>query len=177
MDELIAFLDALDRSAPGKATHCSAWTTHDLLAHMVAGTEEMTRLATLAAADGPDPVTRSFVEREAPWRATADDELREAFVPAGARLVCALDALPVGTTVAFTGWAMTADQLRLHARSELALHRRDLVGDDDTGNHLLAQPELIAHGRSVLVHMPTLHEARRTPRPDDDLLTMWGRRR
>ena len=44
MDELAAFNDALDRTAPDAPTRCERWSAHDLLAHMVAGTEEMARL-------------------------------------------------------------------------------------------------------------------------------------
>lgn len=87
----------------------------------------------------------------------------------------ALDALPAGQLVPFTGWAMSVEQLRTHARSELVLHRWDLVGDDDSSARLLDQPVLIAHGRAVLAAMPTLAEARRAPRADDDLLSLWGR--
>jgi hypothetical protein len=71
---------------------------------------------------------------------------------------------------------MTGDQFRLHARTELTVHRWDLVGDDEEGTRLLSQPDLIAHSRSVLTHMRTLREASRRPNPGDDLLTMWGRR-
>jgi len=38
MDELTAFLTALEASAPDAPTRCEGWTTHDLLAHLVAGT-------------------------------------------------------------------------------------------------------------------------------------------
>jgi hypothetical protein len=71
---------------------------------MVAGTEEMARLIERAATGDEVPPTRSFAERERPWRA------------------------------------------------------------------------LLAHGRLALASLPTLAEARRVPRPDDDLLALWGRR-
>jgi uncharacterized protein (TIGR03083 family) len=176
MDELTAFLAALDQTEPEAQTRCDEWTAHDLLAHMVAGTEEMARLVEVAAADRPVPPTRAFDEREAPWRALADADLRGAFLDVGRRFAGALESLPSGRLVPFTGWAMTDGQLRTHARSELVLHRWDLVGDDEQGARLLAQPELLRHGRTALAEMPTLAEARRTPRPDDDLLALWGRR-
>ena len=175
MDELSAFLDALDRTAPDAPTRCPDWTAHGLLAHMVAGTEEMARLMERATAGGEVPPTRGFAEREAPWLAVPDHELRAAFPVVGARFAAALGALPTDRRVPFTGWTMSGTQLRTHARSELVLHRWDLVGDDDTGADLLAQPDLLAHGRLALASMPTLQEARRPPRPDDDLLALWGR--
>jgi uncharacterized protein (TIGR03083 family) len=175
MDELAAFVDALDRTAPDAPTRCARWSAHDLLAHMVAGTEEMARLIEQAAAGDAVPPTRGFAERERPWRAVPDEELRAAFVVVGGRFAAALRALPGGRTVPFTGWAMSRDQLVTHARSELVLHRWDLVGDDALGAGLLDQPDLLAHGRLALASMPTLAEARRVPRPGDDLLALWGR--
>jgi hypothetical protein len=86
-----------------------------------------------------------------------------------------LETLPSVQAVPFTGWAMSVDQLRTHARSELVLHRWDLVGDDKWSTQLLAQPDLLAHGRAALAAMPTLKEARRAPQPRDDLLALWGR--
>ena len=176
MDEITAFLEALDRTEPDAPTRCDGWSAHDLLAHLVAGTEEMARLVEQAVAGGPVSATRPFADREAPWRAVADPELRAAFFDVGARFVAAMEALPGDVPVPFTGWAMSSDQLRTHARSELALHRWDLVGDDDVSDRLLAQPDLLAHGCLVLSSMPTLAEARRAPRPGDDLLALWGRR-
>ena len=176
MDELTAFLATLDRTEPDAPTRCDHWTAHDLLAHVVAGTEEIARLVELAASGRTVGPTRGFDEREAPWRATADPELRAAFFDVGTRFLGALDSLPGHARVPFTGWAMDRDQLRTHARSELALHRWDLVGDDDISAELLPQPELLAHGVAVLAVMSTLDEARRVPRRGDDLLAVWGRR-
>lgn len=57
------------------------------------------------------------------------------------------------------------------------LHRWDLIGDDEVGRDLLAQPDLLGHGRWVLEHMPSLAEARARPADDkSDLLVLWGRR-
>jgi len=175
MDELTAFLTALDQTEPDAPTRCEGWTAHDLLAHLVAGTEEMARLVELAVAGEPVLSTREFDEREAPWRAVPDAELRAAFFDVGARFVGALERLGSHQEVPFTGWAMNVDQLRTHARSELVLHRWDLTGDDPLSLQLLGQPDLVAHGRAALAAMSTLSEARRTPQPGDDLLALWGR--
>ena len=175
MDELTAFLIALDRCDPEAPTRCAAWTVHDLLAHIVAGTEEILRLTEEAIAARSPSATRDFDERERPWRVVSDAELRLAFLDVGGRFLTALDSAPPALTVAFTGWAMSLEDLRRHGRSELALHRWDLVGDDDTSAQLLSQPDLLEHGQKVLESMPSLREAARPPRPGDDLLTMWGR--
>jgi uncharacterized protein (TIGR03083 family) len=175
MDEITAFLTALDRTAPDAPTRCADWTAHDLLAHIVAGTEEMLRLTELASAGEPSSATRAFEERERPWRAVPDAELRLAFLDVGARFLAALETASPDLLVAFTGWSMTADDLRRHGRSELAIHRWDLVGDDTTSAQLLSQPDLIEHSRTTLLSMPGLLEASRMPGAGEDILTMWGR--
>jgi uncharacterized protein (TIGR03083 family) len=177
MDEITAFLTALDRTDPDAPTRCAEWSAHDLLAHLVAGTEEMLQLTELAIADEPSSATRPFEERERPWRAVPDPELRLAFLDVGARFLAALDTASQGLLVPFTGWSMTTDDLRRHGRTELAIHRWDLVGDDATSAQLLSQPDLIEHSRTTLRSMPALFEARRRPGAGEDVLTMWGRGR
>ncbi|MEZ5133518.1 MAG: maleylpyruvate isomerase N-terminal domain-containing protein [Acidimicrobiales bacterium] len=168
-DELTAFLDALDQTPPDAPTRCARWSAHDLLAHMVAGTEEMARLAELAAAGRTDEPTRPFAGREAPWQ-LPDPELRIAFFEVGGRFLAALD-LPAGQLVPFTGWAMSVEQLRTRAASSCCTG--DLVGDDDISARLL-------DGRSdrpaVRCSPPCRRSPKaRAPRADDDLLSLWGR--
>ena len=62
----------------------------------------------------------------------------------------------------FTGTAITVDELTTHSRSEAALHRWDLVGDDALADELLADPELTAHAVKILNRMPTLPESARS---------------
>ncbi|MEO7005820.1 MAG: hypothetical protein ABI275_08280, partial [Terrimesophilobacter sp.] len=40
----------------------------------------------------------------------------------------------------------------IHMRQEFALHRWDLIGDDDEGDALLGQPELLEHSVGLLDH-------------------------
>lgn len=177
--EIAAFRDTLSDVDPAAPTFCVGWTAHDLLAHLVAGGAEMHRLVAAKLAGHPVPATRPFAEREPAYVALPDDALRDRMVRPG--LVVALDELhdrDPSATVAFTGAELTATQLMTHVRSELALHRWDLIGDDDVGRSLLAQPDLLAHGRSVLGQMLSLAEARNRPADDQgDLLVLWGRRR
>jgi hypothetical protein len=79
--------------------------------------------------------------------------LRERLVVEALRLQAAVAALDAEQTVAFAGRALHADDLSMHGRSEAALHRWDLVGDDDAGAALQAQPELTAHAVVVLNEM------------------------
>jgi hypothetical protein len=69
--------------------------------------------------------------------------------------------MPEGDTIEYTGWTMTADVLRRHSRSEAALHRWDLVGDDSTSIRLLSDPQLTQHAMSAFANMPILLEAQR----------------
>jgi hypothetical protein len=83
-------------------------------------------------------------------------------------------------TVPFTGWDMTAAEMVMHGRSELSLHRWDLIGSDQTSMQLLAQPELFAHGTKVLAHMaltpPSQNGQGTAPSAGPvALLELWGR--
>jgi hypothetical protein len=108
----------------------------------------------------PRPTT-DFARREAPFVAMADDELRGRLVTEAIRLSVAIDGLAstgpgsgagagAGATVAFSGRRLGASELTMHGRSEAALHRWDMAGDDDISEALLAQPELTAHAVDVL---------------------------
>lgn len=149
-------------TAPDAPTACEGWTAHHLAAHLAAGAEEMAALTEDALAGRPGRPTRGFAEREAPYVALDDEALRARLVTEALRLDAALGALEqedgagAGSrgAVAFTGWQMTAADLRMHGRSEAALHRWDLVGDDEVGAELLGQPELTAHATKVVAAMP-----------------------
>jgi len=143
---LAAVLGDLEPTAP---TACAEWTVHDLVAHLAAGAKETAELVEEHLAGQPARPTRGFDERERPFRALAHDELLVALADQSRRKLAALDALADRDdhdAVAFTGTMMTAAQFQTHARSEAALHRWDLVGDDSVSDRLLSQPELTRHG-------------------------------
>jgi hypothetical protein len=182
--ELAAFLDALATVPADAPTACTEWSAHDLVAHLAAGSEEMARLVGLRLERGPAAdlgPTRDFEERERPYRALADDRLRRRFVVEGLKLtdgIVRLHDRSPGVTVPFTGWDMTAEEMIRHGRSELVLHRWDLVGSDAASLRLLDDPELLAHGRSVLRRMGLAEsgaagtDAGSGP---EALLALWGR--
>jgi hypothetical protein len=83
-------------------------------------------------------------------------------------------------TVTFTGWDMTVEEMIRHGRSELVLHRWDLVGFDDASRRLLDDAELLAYGRKVLSHIGPLEAQADAALPagasgPSALLTLWGR--
>lgn len=184
--ELECFLRALATVRADAPTACAGWTAHELVAHLAAGSKEMGRLVNRRLELGPGAdigPTAPFEERERPFQALPDAALRRSFVREGLALTDAILRLQQAgpeVTVAFTGWEMTADEMIRHGRSELVLHRWDLVGTDAVSRRLLDDPELVAHGRKVLARMglaeaalfPDATADQSTP---DVLLAVWGR--
>jgi uncharacterized protein (TIGR03083 family) len=154
MDEATALLVTLGSTAPDALTACAGWTTHDLVAHLAAGAAEMATHAERTLAGKPDLPTRGFAEREAPFVALADDELRARLLSEALRLNSAVEALAEsGLSFTFSGRRLSAVEMQMHGRSEAVLHRWDIVGDDDTGQELLSQPEMTEHAVTVLNSM------------------------
>lgn len=157
-----AFTAALAEVVPTSPTACAGWTAHDVVAHLAAGSKEIADLIEEKLAGRPERATRGFAEREAPFAALPDAELREAMATESRRKLAAVDALADRGNDArfqFTGRSFTVAQLSTHSRSEAALHRWDLVGDDDVSDDLLTQPELTRHAVDVLNTLPSLYEA------------------
>jgi len=79
----------------------------------------------------------------------------------GQRKLAAVAALADSDDPAFefTGRSFTVAQLSTYSRSEAALHRWDVAGDDDLSDRLLTQAELTRHAVDVLNSLPSLHEA------------------
>jgi hypothetical protein len=155
---ILAALQELPADAP---TACVGWDAHDIAAHLAAGAKEVADLIEEQLASRPERATRGFEERERPFRALAHEELLERLVAENVRKVRAYEALAEleGRTVPFTGTRMTLDELTTHSRSEAALHRWDLVGDDDVSDELLADPLLTAHAVKILDRMHLLDES------------------
>jgi len=184
--ELEAFLRALAATPADAPTACDGWSAHELVAHLAAGSKEMARLVNRRLALGPKAdigPTVPFEEREPPCRALSDRVLRRTFVREGMALTDAIMRLRQAgpdLTVTFTGWDMTVDEMIRHGRSELVLHRWDLVGFDEVSRRLLDDAELLAHGRKVLSHMELAEAPAEAALPagasgPSALLTLWGR--
>ena len=153
ISETQAFLEALDSRPPTALTACRGWTVHDLTAHITAGADEIARIFEAYGEGDPSPVTRGFEEREPPYRAMDDPALRKHLFAASARMSSAMDAVLArepDVTIPFTGMPFKAATFAMHGRSELAIHRWDMVGDDDVSWRLLSQPELTSHAVNVM---------------------------
>jgi hypothetical protein len=90
-----------------------------------------------------------------------DAALRERLLIEAARFEEAVATLGERNSIEYTGWTMTAQRLRAHSHSEAALHRWDLVGDDDVSTRLLSDPTLTEHALVVFAAIPDLREAGR----------------
>ncbi len=160
-DESAEFIATLTDAPPSRLTACAGWTVHEITAHLTAGSQEIADLIE-DHLDGARPRdTKPFELREAPYRAMDDQKLRDAFFEQVDRSKDArgrLEELP-GDAVLFTGRLMSASEFVTHSRSERALHRWDIVGRDEIGWNILAQPELTLHALKILTEMPVLAEA------------------
>lgn len=93
-------------------------------------------------------------------RALAHDSLLQRIVTEVRRKNQAYAELSTDTdpTHGFTGTRFSQRLAEAHSRSEAALHRWDITGDDDISTQLLTQPELSAHATLVLNNMHSLTE-------------------
>ncbi|OBJ63672.1 maleylpyruvate isomerase N-terminal domain-containing protein [Mycobacterium colombiense] len=156
-----AFVSSLSRLHPTAPTWCPDWSVHDLTAHVTAAAQERADLIDEHLAGKPTRATRSWEVREPPFRAMADELLRECLLEHAVRFESKVAALGDGDTIVYTGWTMTADRLRMHSHSEAALHRWDLVGDDATSIRLLADPAMVTHAIAAFGALPAMTESRR----------------
>jgi hypothetical protein len=148
ISETHAFLEALDSRPPNALTACRGWTVHDLTAHITAGADEIARIFEAYRDGDPSPATRTFEEREPPYRAMDDAALRKHLYTASVRMTSAMDAVlsrEPDATIPFSGRPFKGATFAMHGRSELAIHRWDMVGDDEVSWRLLSQPELTTH--------------------------------
>ncbi|MBA2323932.1 MAG: maleylpyruvate isomerase N-terminal domain-containing protein [Pseudonocardiales bacterium] len=160
--ETLALMETLAGADPAARTACPGWTVHELVAHLAAGAKENADLIEDVLAGRPTRATRSFDEREAVFVAMPDEQLRDELARESTRKLAAVDALAArgpDATYDFTGRKFTAAIARMHGHSEAALHRWDIVGDDEVGETLLVAPELTRHAVEVLNTLPILYEA------------------
>jgi hypothetical protein len=164
--EAEAFLDARQHTAPEVVSACEGWTAHEVTAHLAAVAAEITRhLEPYLQGDGVPP-TRTFEEREPPYRAMddaalcrcLDSEERKMRSVVGQVLAAEPDAV-----IGWTGRQMAVAKFLPHVRNEFAIHRWDFVGEDQTSIELLSQPELTEHAVSVLGRILLLRGAQHDP--------------
>ena len=169
--EAEAFLDARQYTDPDVVSACEGWTAHDVTAHLAAAAAEVTRHLQPYLQGEQVPATRSFEEREPPYRAL-DDAILLARIEAEEEKMRAIIAQVLAressAVIPWTGRQMQVAKFLPHLRNEFAIHRWDFIGDDDTGNQLLAQPELTDHAVGVLGEILLRRGRQHDPFPDQD---------
>ena len=170
-DEAEAFLAARQHIAPDVVSACEGWTAHEVTAHLAAMAAEVTRHLEPYLQGDPVPATRTFEEREPPYRAMHDvallrrlqDEEHKMRGVLGQVLAREPDAV-----IPWTGRQMVVAKFLPHLRNEFAIHRWDFAGDDEAGTELLSQPELTAHAVGVLGRILLLRGSAHDPCPGED---------
>ncbi|MBN4047420.1 maleylpyruvate isomerase N-terminal domain-containing protein [Acidimicrobiaceae bacterium AH-315-P05] len=155
MAEAAAFNSTLAGVVADQLTACSGWRAHELVAHLAAGSAAIVQNVTAFNEGGSDsvPPTIGLEERELPYREMAFDTLCGRLGESHEEMMSAIGVALSADPAAITPWAgrhMPIGAFVTHARSEYALHRWDLVGDDEIGTELLAQPELTDHAVQAL---------------------------
>lgn len=146
--EVEELLERVQATPPRASTACGHWTAHDLGAHVAAGAEEVVRHLRAYREGQPLGRTRGLEEREAPFRELAPDRLVRSMDDRERQLrseVASILAVEPDAVLAWTGRQVRVDALLTHLRSECAVHRWDLVGDDDTSRELLGSFDLLEH--------------------------------
>jgi mycothiol maleylpyruvate isomerase-like protein len=169
--EAEAFLDSRQHTAPEVVSACEGWTAHEVTAHLAAMAAEVTLHLEPYLQGDPVPATRTFEEREPPYRAMDDaallrrlqDEEYKMRTVLGQVLTREPDAV-----IPWTGREMVVAKFMPHVRNEFAIHRWDFAGDDEVGSELLSQPELTAHAVGVLGRILLLRGAAHDPCPGQD---------
>lgn len=170
--EVDAFLDARQHIEARAVSACPGWTAHEVTAHLVGVVVEVSAHLQPYLAGEPVPETRSFDEREASWQAMADEELCRSVRVEEEKMRSVLDQVLVHdprAVIRWTGRQMEVAKFRPHLRSEFAIHRWDIVGDDQTSLELLGQPDLTEHAVGVLGEILTRRGRTHDPAPDRDL--------
>jgi hypothetical protein len=101
-----------------------------------------------AIAGEPIPPTRSFADREEPWRQRSYSDACSALPQYVGRVTSALDTLLAANPTHVMPWSgrqMPTVMFRSHLRNEFALHRWDLVGSDALCKALLSDFSLTQH--------------------------------
>lgn len=155
-----AFLTSLQSLPSDAPTACAGWTAHEVAAHLAAGIEEVAELIEDTVNEAPSRPTRGFEEREAPYRAMDDADVRDALVKIIERATTALAAQDEKrVSVAFFDRSWTAEEFGLHTGNEFAMHRWDIIGDDELGDTFMTPPHAVASALKTLNTLTVLEEA------------------
>ncbi len=169
--EAEAFLDTLGATDPDAVSACDGWTTHEIAAHVAGIAVEVNRHLEPYLQEDLVPKTRSFEEREAPLQAIEHGDLLirlDAEEERMRSLVTDVLKESPDSVIPWTGRQMTVAKFIPHLRNEHALHRWDIVGDDEVSASLLGQADLTEHSVDVLGRILLAAGRAHDPDPDTD---------
>ena len=147
LPEWTVFRDTAAHRHPDSGTACAAWTTRDIVAHQAGNAVELVRVLAAHLDRRSVPDTRTFEQREPPFRQMSDEDRIAALDHVIAELARVLERGldEPDAWVPWTGRQMKVAWFGAHMRSELILHRWDLIGDDELATTQLAQPWMTTH--------------------------------
>lgn len=151
--EADAFLATLDQTPPDAVTACRGWTTHEMIAHIASGADAFADQIQAHLDGRPVPEFGAWEVREPPYRELDDTVLRRRLADSEQRMTAAFQTLLAddpAAAIAEVGWGLPIAELVTHMRQEFAIHRWDLVGDDELGLELLGRPVLLDHSVRLL---------------------------
>lgn len=169
--EAEAFLEAIGATNPDAVSSCDGWTTHEVAAHVTGIAVEVNRHLDPYLQGDPVPKTRRFEEREAPLQSIGHDDLIFRLEAEEERMrTLVMDVLEKNpdSVIPWTGRRMVVAKFIPHLRNEHALHRWDIVGDDEVSTTLLGQAELTEHSVEVLGQILLVAGRAHDPDPDAD---------
>jgi len=157
--EVHAFIEALGSADPGALTACPGRTVHQLGAHLAGNCREIALHVEAYLAGRPLTRTRAFDEREPEFRVMSAPQLLQSIVDGEQRMRTGLGELLAREEDPLLRWTsrqVHAAGFLKHSRSECAVHRWDIVGDDEVSERLLSQPELFEHVVAFLGALPMM---------------------
>jgi hypothetical protein len=165
------FIEAISATEADAVSACDGWTAHEVAAHVAGIAVEVNRHLDPYLLGKPVPKTRGFEEREAPLQAMDHSDLIARLVAEEKRmrtLVADILAVNPESIIPWTGRQMAVAKFIPHLRNEHALHRWDIVGDDDVSIALLGQADLTEHSVEVLGEILLRAGRRRDPNSDEN---------
>jgi hypothetical protein len=155
--ELLAFVDAVRDLPPAGITACPGRTVFRMACHMAGAVEEIDRHVVGYLAGTPVHRTRMFEEREEPYFTLSTPEVLDRLLEGDEALrehmAELLDREP-DAHLTWTSRTVRAKGFLSHLRNECAVHRWDMVGDDEASRELLSQPDLLRHTVEFLGAIP-----------------------
>jgi hypothetical protein len=155
--EVAEFLNVLDSQDLGALTGCPSRTAQYVAAHIAGNYQEITRHVEAYLSGSPLTRTRAFDEREPEFRVQSAPELISSIADGEERMRLRMAELLDRESDPILRWTnrqVHAVGFLKHSRSECAIHRWDLVGDDDVSEKLLSPVELLEHIVAFLGPIP-----------------------